>query len=47
MKMALKMAPEIGLNHIGGGAKELDCKPSRKLSCNKIDEDNYLCCDGF
>ena len=47
MKMALKMALEIGLSHIGDGASEIDWKPRRKLSCNKIDEDNNLCCDGF
>ena len=28
-------------------AKELDWKPSRKLPCNEVDENNNFCCNGI
>ena len=47
LTMAVEMTPEIELTLIRRGAREPDCKPWRKLPRNKIDEDHYLCCDGF
>ena len=45
--MTLEMVPETGVTVFRVGAGKFNCKPLRKLPCNKIDEDNYLCCDGF
>ena len=47
LTMAVEMTPEIALTFIWRGAREPDCKPLRKLSRNKIDEDHYLCCNGL